>query len=204
MAGSTSRVVGPLLWEPPDEDVDLPPGDAPLVLVAPSTSQDPRHRLLRAAVEGLGRRAGPGARDVERRPLKDRLDVPDNVTLVEWVSYARTMPHCDVVVCHAGHGTVVRALASGCRLVAVPAGGDMNENAARIDWAGVGVRLPRRATTPRSVGLAVGRALARPGIAERVEAARVWAAANDGGDRAVDVLEEHLERRSAAALAGAA
>ena len=35
------RVVGPLLWEPPGERVDPPPGDGPVVLVAPSTAQDP-------------------------------------------------------------------------------------------------------------------------------------------------------------------
>ncbi|MBJ7520496.1 MAG: glycosyl transferase [Solirubrobacteraceae bacterium] len=198
------HVVGPLLWEPPAEEIELPPGDAPLVLVAPSTSQDLRHRLLRAAVEGLGDLPIRVLATWNRRPLKDRIDVPDNTRLVEWVSYARTMPHCDVVVCHAGHGTVVRALASGCRLVAVPAGGDMNENAARIDWAGVGVRLPRRATNPRAVGLAVGRALNRPGIAARVAEAQAWAAANDGGERAVDILEAHLERRSPTRVAGAA
>ena len=32
----------------------------------------------------------------------------------------------------------------GCAVVACPAAGDMNENAARLDWAGAGVRLPRR------------------------------------------------------------
>ncbi len=47
------HVVGPLLWEPPAEDIPLPPGDAPLVLIAPSTSQDPDHRLLHAALRGL-------------------------------------------------------------------------------------------------------------------------------------------------------
>jgi hypothetical protein len=47
------RVTGPLLWEQPFGAVELPPGDGPLVLVAPSTSQDPEHRLVRAALEGL-------------------------------------------------------------------------------------------------------------------------------------------------------
>src|SRR5205085_5079764 len=32
-----ARVVGPLMWEPPYHDVEPPPGDDPLVLVAPST-----------------------------------------------------------------------------------------------------------------------------------------------------------------------
>ena len=44
---------GPLLWERPFGEVELPPGDEPLVLVASSTSQDPDHRLVRAALEGL-------------------------------------------------------------------------------------------------------------------------------------------------------
>jgi UDP:flavonoid glycosyltransferase YjiC (YdhE family) len=99
------------------------------------------------------------------------------------------MPACDLVVCHGGHGTVVRALASGCVVVAVPAAGDMNENAARIDWARVGVRLPRRLAGPRSLALAVGRALARPGLRTRARELAEWAAANDGASRAADLVE---------------
>ena len=41
-----ARVVGPLMWEPPGEKVEPPPGDGPVVLVAPSTAQDREHRLL--------------------------------------------------------------------------------------------------------------------------------------------------------------
>ena len=37
----------------PAEHVDPPEGDEPLVIVAPSTSQDPGQRMLRAALEGL-------------------------------------------------------------------------------------------------------------------------------------------------------
>ena len=184
-----THVVGPLLWEPPFGDVELPPGDAPLVLVAPSTSQDAGHRLLRAALEGL---AGLPVRVLatwNRRVPDPPVDVPPNARLVEWVSYSRTMPHCDVVVCHGGHGTVVRALASGCTVVAVPAAGDMNENAARVDWAGAGVRLPRRLATTRGLRLAVGRALARPALRDRARELQAWAAAHDGAARAADLVE---------------
>src|ERR1700682_261940 len=47
------HVVGPLMWEPPAADVELPPGETPLVLVAPSTAQDADHRMLTAALVGL-------------------------------------------------------------------------------------------------------------------------------------------------------
>ena len=43
----------------------------------------------------------------------------------------------------------------------------MAENAARVDWAGVGVRLAQRFTTPRSIGLAVERAVADARIRAR-------------------------------------
>ena len=49
------EVTGPLMWEQPFGEVESPPGDEPLVLVAPSTSQDPRQRMLLAALEGLAR-----------------------------------------------------------------------------------------------------------------------------------------------------
>ena len=38
----------------------------------------------------------------------------------------------------------------------------MGENAARADWAGVGVRLPWRFLTPATLRLAVRRALEHP------------------------------------------
>ena len=136
-----TEVVGPLLWEPPFEgEAEPPPGDGPLVLVAPSTSQDPEHRLLRSAVLGLADMPVRVLATTNRRPLPEPLAVPANARVVDWLSYARTMPRCDVVVCHGGHGTVARALASGCVVVVVPAAGDMAENAARVDWARVGIR----------------------------------------------------------------
>jgi UDP:flavonoid glycosyltransferase YjiC (YdhE family) len=184
-----THVVGPLLWEPPTDDVAPPPGEDPLVLVAPSTAHDGEHRLLRAALAGLAREPVRVLATWNRRPLERPVRVPENARLVEWVSYARTMPHAAVVVCHVGHGTMVRALASGATVVACPVAGDMGENAARLDWAGAGVRLPWRFATPRGVRLAVRRALAEPAIADRVHELATWARANDGAERAADLVE---------------
>ena len=115
--------------------------------------------------------------------------MPANARLVDWLPYRQAMPACDIVVCHGGHGTVARALASGCAVVIVPAAGDMNENAARVDWAGVGVRLPRRLVGARGLSLAVGRALARPELLRRADELRAWAAAHDGAARAAELVE---------------
>ncbi len=184
------HVVGPLMWEPVAADVELPPGEGPLVLVAPSTAQDSDHRLLRAALRGLADAPVRVLATWNRRLPSVPLPVGANTRLVDWVSYSRTMPLCDVVVCHAGHGTLARALASGCAVVAAPAIGDMSENAARADWAGAGVRLPRRFVSPRGLRLAVERALGDPSIRARAREMAAWAATHDAGTAAALHIEQ--------------
>ncbi|MBV8220676.1 MAG: glycosyl transferase [Solirubrobacterales bacterium] len=188
------HVVGPLMWEMPFGDVEPPDGDEPLVLVAPSTAQDPSHRLLRAALSGLGGEPIRVLATWNRRPLAEPGSAPGNTRLVEWVSYSKTMPACSLVICHAGHGTMARALACGCPVLAVPHVGDMAENAARADWLGVGARLPWRLLGPSTLRLAVRRALASRSLADRADELAAWSAAHDGAARAADLVEE-LARR---------
>jgi UDP:flavonoid glycosyltransferase YjiC (YdhE family) len=193
------HIVGPLMWEPPYHEVEPPPGDGPLVLVAPSTAQDREQRLLRAAVAGLGREPLRLLAAWNRRPPPVPVKVAANTRLVEWVSYSRTMPRCALVICHAGHGTMVRALASGAPVLAVPAAGDMAENAARAEWARVGVRLPWRLCNPRTVRLAVRYALSEEALARRARKLAEWAATHDGAERAADLVEELAGTRLRAA-----
>ena len=188
------HVVGPLMWEPPADDVEPPPGKAPLVLIAPSTAQDSEQRLLAAALRGLADAPVRVLATSNRRQRQRPLPVPGNARLVEWLSYSRTTPACDVVVCHAGHGTLVRALSSGCAVVACPAVGDMNENAARLDWAGAGVRVPRRFVGPRALRLAVERALEEPSISATARRMATWSRAHDAGAAASRLVEQLAER----------
>jgi UDP:flavonoid glycosyltransferase YjiC (YdhE family) len=70
----------------------------------------------------------------------------------------------------------------------------MNENAARVDWAGVGVRLPRRFAAPEPVRLAVRRALRERALRARARELAAWAAAHDGAVRAAQLVEELVAR----------
>ena len=47
------RITGPLEFELPHPDIELPAGERPLVLVASSTAQDPECELIRRCFEGL-------------------------------------------------------------------------------------------------------------------------------------------------------
>jgi UDP:flavonoid glycosyltransferase YjiC (YdhE family) len=189
-----THVVGPLLWEPPYHDVAPPPGSDPVVLVAPSTAHDSDHRLVRCALAGLAHEPVRVLATTNRRRASGDtsvvpIAVPANGRLVEWISYSRSMPASTVVITHAGHGTLVRALASGCAVVAVPHSGDMAENAARADWAGVGVRLPWRLLSPSTLRLTVRRALETPRLQARGAELQQWATANDGATRSAELVE---------------
>jgi UDP:flavonoid glycosyltransferase YjiC (YdhE family) len=65
----------------------------------------------------------------------------------------------------------------------------MNENAARLAWAGAGVRVPRRFVTPRVLRLAVERALREPAIRERARELAAWAEGHDAGELAAGLVE---------------
>lgn len=199
-----THVVGPLMWEPPAEDSDLSerlervyeePRRRALVLIAPSTAQDGEHRMLEAALRGLAGLDVDVLATYNRRLPPRPLPVPANARVRDWLVYSREMPRADVVVCHAGHGTLARALSCGCAVVACPAVGDMNENAARVDWAGAGVRVPRRFVSPRTLRLAVERALGEPGIRARAREIAAWGAAHDACAAAAELVEALADRQ---------
>lgn len=190
------RVTGPLLWEAPYPEVELPGGDDPLIMIAPSTAQDPEGRMLLAALEGLSGEALRVIATTNHRPPERPRPAPANARVVDWLSYAKAMPRCAAIVCHAGHGTVARALACGVPVVGCPAAGDMAENAARVAWAGCGVSLARRCATPRGIRLAVRKVLAERTHADVAARLRAWAERHDGGAIAAEALEALAARRA--------
>jgi UDP:flavonoid glycosyltransferase YjiC (YdhE family) len=169
------------------------------VVVAPSTSHDPGQRLIRASVEGLRGLDVRLLASLDRRPVAAPLRVGPQARLVNWMSYADAMRGAALVICHAGHGTVVRSLERGVPVLAVPHSGDMAENAARLDWAGLGVRLPWRFVSPTTIRLAVERALnEHPALSTRASELAAWASLHDGPTRAAELIERLVASRSAA------
>jgi UDP:flavonoid glycosyltransferase YjiC (YdhE family) len=194
------HVVGPMLWEPPGAGhVVPPPGSQPLVVVAPSTSHDPRQRLIRSALEGLRELDVRVLASLDRRPASAPIRAGQRARLVNWMSYSDAMTGAALVICHAGHGTIAHALERGVPILAVPHSGDMAENAARLDWAGVGVRLPWRFASPLGLRLATERVLnEHTALATRARALASWARANDARTRAAELIEQLVAGREPA------
>lgn len=187
---SYARVTGPLFFELPSEEVEIPGGEGPLVLIAPSTAQDPDCVMLRAALEGLAEEPVRVLATTNRREPEEPIEVPANAVLSAWLPYSQAMAAADLVVCHGGHGTVARALQAGAPLLVCPAVGDMAENGARVAWSGAGLSLPKRLMSPRGIRLAVRRLLGDPSYRERAGELARWAEENDGSERAAVLVEE--------------
>ena len=183
------EVTGPMTFELPYEDVGLPDGDAPLVVVAPSTAQDPGCALVRSALEALADEPVRVLATTNRHRPREPLPAPANARVVDWVGYSQAMPAADLVICHGGHGTVARALAAGAPVLSCPAVGDMAENGIRVAWAGAGLMLPWRLTSPGPVRAAARRILGDRRFAERAEAIAGWSRGNDGARRGAELVE---------------
>jgi UDP:flavonoid glycosyltransferase YjiC (YdhE family) len=181
------HVTGPMEFEIPYPDIELPEGDEPLVLVAPSTAQDPELRLLRASLEALADEPVRVVATANRRDAGGQLpEAPPNAVVVDWLSYSQVMPQAALVVCHGGHGTVARALAAGAPVLCCPAVGDMAENSARVAWAGAGLMLPWRLANPGPLRWAARRIIGDDRFSRRCVDIADWAQAHDGtGDGAV-------------------
>jgi UDP:flavonoid glycosyltransferase YjiC (YdhE family) len=174
----------------PGEEVELPEGKGPLVVIAPSTSQDPECELLRVALAGLAEEPVRVLATTNRHRPERPIEVPRNAKLVDWMLYSQVMPAADVVVCHGGHGTVVRSLAAGAPLLVCPFVGDMAENAARVAWSGAGLSVPRRLLSRRAVKLALRRLLGEESFAARAGEIAAWSETHDGGAAAADLVEQ--------------
>lgn len=183
------HVTGPMPFEIPHPEMVLPAGEDPLILVAPSTSQDPDNRLVRSALEAMAGEAVRVMATTNRVVPSRPIPVPANAVLVDWLSYSQVMPQASLVICHGGHGTVARALADGVPVLTCPAAGDMNETAARVSWAGVGLSVKWSLTGPRSLRWAVAEILADPSFRDRAGEISRWSTAHDGAARGSGLIE---------------
>jgi UDP:flavonoid glycosyltransferase YjiC (YdhE family) len=193
------EVTGPMTFELPHPEIELPPGDDPLVLVAPSTAHDSDNHLVRAALAALAEEPVRVVATTNRVAPQRPIEVPANAALVEWLSYSQLMPAASLVISHGGHGTVARALGAGTPVLVCPIIGDMSETAMRVAWAGAGLSLPWRLCRPKPLRWAARRLLHEPSFAARAGEIAAWGRENDGAARGAELVERLALRTLSAA-----
>jgi UDP:flavonoid glycosyltransferase YjiC (YdhE family) len=161
------RYVGPQLDDPDwaSGATWRPPGDAPLVLVAASSTFQRQTDLLRRAAAALGRLPVRGVVTVGRAVDPADVPAPENVRVVRAAPHRAVLAEAAAVVTHAGHGSVMKALAAGVPLVCMPMGRDQKDNAVRVLRLGAGVRVSQKAP-PARIAAAVRQVLDEPAHAD--------------------------------------
>ena len=181
--------VGPLMWEPTSEApayLDVP--GAPWVLVTVSSAPQPGEMTL----------AGTTLQTLAALPVRvvctlsaghprDALGpVPANVRLERFVPHSAVLKRSALLIGHAGHGAVAKALYYGVPMVLVPWDRDQPGVAARAAALGVAEVIARHDLTARRLSAAIQQVLGTPRYQEN--AARI---------------ASHLQARDAVALARA-
>jgi UDP:flavonoid glycosyltransferase YjiC (YdhE family) len=142
-----------------------PDGDDPLVLVATSSVFQDQTDLLRRVAAGLGQLSVRGLITVGRAVDPGDIPAPSNVTVVQAAPHGVVLAETAVAVTHAGHGSVLKALAAGVPLVCMPMGRDQKDNTRRVLRLGAGVQVDKKAP-PEQIAAAVRSVLEEPGYGE--------------------------------------
>jgi Glycosyltransferase family 28 C-terminal domain len=167
---SRHHYVGPLgIWEPPRDRPGYldEPGD-PWVLVSISSQRQDDVALADAAVRALADE--PVRVLVTVGPEHDPSELsahPPNARVEKSVSHSAVLERAALLVSHAGHGTVMKALWHGRPMVLIPWNRDQPGVAARAEALGVAEVVPCEQATPETIGAAVKRSLASEEMGRR-------------------------------------
>jgi MGT family glycosyltransferase len=167
-------------------------GSEPLVLVATSSIYQDQVDLLARIAAGLRQLPVRAVLTTGRAVDPAEIQAGANVEVLQTAPHARVLREASVVVTHAGHGTVLKALAAGVPLVCIPMGRDQKDNTVRVLRLGAGIRLSKK-STPTQIAAAITEILERPqylAAARRFAEVLAWEAAHR--PRAADEAESLL------------
>ena len=125
---------------------------------------------------------------------------PSEVTPAENTVVLAELPHgpilhrVDVVVTHAGHGTVLSALTAGVPLVCMPMGRDQHDVTRRVVAVGGGVEVDPGEVRPKLLA-AVQRVIGDRRFAERTAELARSIAGHGGVEEALDLIERCARER---------
>jgi MGT family glycosyltransferase len=154
--------------------------------------------LYHAILEGLRDQPGTVALTVGRERDPAALGrQPEHVHVERYIPQSLLLEHCDFVISHGGHNTVLAALDHGLPVVVIPLFADQNSNAARCQELGVGRVIPVSQLTPDAIREAVSEVLENPKYRENAKRLSKLMHDMPGLEHGVQLLENLvLEQKS--------
>lgn len=123
---------------------------------------------------------------------------PACVHVERYLPQVAILPHCDVMVCHGGSGTLVGALAAGLPMLIIPLDGDHFMSADRLSGLGVARVVPAPEITSQSISVGVQALLMDPAYRQRASVIRADIAAMPSPAEVAHMLVERVSEWSAA------
>ena len=168
---ANARYVGPPLEEVTNESAWTVPGPRPTVLISFSTSNQGQGPVVQAVLDALARHPVHGVVTLGPALGSFRFRIPENMTAFDHLPHSAVLPGAAAVVTHAGHGTVMAALAYGVPLVCIPQGRDQYYVAGRVAAVGAGLVVDRDSAAD-VIGRALSEVLDHPGFRQHAEQMR--------------------------------
>lgn len=197
------RYVGPTLEDPDwvsEWESPWPPEDSrPLVVVSLSSTFQNQKKVIEHCIQALESMDVRGLVTLGLAIAEEKFTKPDNVVVVANAPHSRIFPHADVVVTHAGHGTIMRSLANGVPLVCLPMGRDQGDNAAKVVYHGAGIRLNAKAK-PETIRKAVECVLRETSYRKNAERLKEHILPDAKKDTAVEAIESLVANRLSSKL----
>jgi UDP:flavonoid glycosyltransferase YjiC (YdhE family) len=146
--GGPVRWIGPLSWDPPAVELDLPRRPGPNVYVTIGSGGMVSARALQAVLDACAGR--PWNVFVSRGyGSTAELRIPPNVTVGGFTGIRRCIEWADVVVSHGGYSTVTQTLRQGRPSVIVPFMSEQEMNGRQlVEDTGTGVLLRKSHVDP--------------------------------------------------------
>jgi MGT family glycosyltransferase len=170
-----------------DEEWEPPPGEGALVYLSLGSLGAADVELMQRLIELLGRT--PHRYVVSMGPQHELLQLAPNMTGAEFLPQTRILPHADLVITHGGNNTVTECFYFGRPMLVLPIFWDQHDNAARVEEAGFGRRLPTYSFADDELPAAIDALLADAELRERLAKISRRLQGAPGTERAADLIE---------------
>ena len=169
---------------------------APTIYVTLGTAEASRAPGL---LEAFVARLAPLAKNliVTCGPLRDPASLSgygEHVRVETYVPHSALLPHCDLVMAHAGYGTTMDCLRYGVPMLLLPFAADQPMNAEAARRMGLSQTIERDPKAVAAVADVARRVLGDPGYAERAGQAARELQAMPGAEAAVEFIADRASR----------
>lgn len=150
--------VGFLLWEQPIEaSIVLDnPGDPWALITLSSVRQEDEIIFANSALQALANRPVRTLLTQPDEDIRNKLDsLPENALITGYLPHSPVLKRSSIVINHAGHGIVSKAMKYGVPMVLLPWDRDQPGVAARAEKLGIAQVVPRANANPQEVMRAI-------------------------------------------------